>query len=566
MQHRIKFGFLLLICSITNSYAQDTALLKGKEGNAVKELFFAGLKDKLVENYSKASINFNKIISLDPNNAAAYFELASLNFRQKKILEAEIFIKKAISLKPNEVWFLKLQAEIYKRNGNMDALVETLHQLISLEPENDLLYFDRANAYFIAGKTEDAKKAYEEMEKKFGPTNEIKIAKQRLAVGNGTPSEEAINKMVSENPSDIKNYLYLSTVLLSKNKIDEALVLLEKAKKIAPENFEIDLALADAYKLQRKHEMAIVPLRSAFAHPDMPVSEKIKIVSSMLPRFANQLVTKDATELAQIAVKIHPNNPQLLTLLGDVYYQQGNLSAAKEQYQAALKLSDQLYLAWEKLLGIQTLMGQYAEAIKTGEEALSIYPNQAILYYYRAFALHRNGQNAEAGTEIKAALQLDSEDSNLKAMIFALQAEVLIDQEKLKEADLAFDKAIALAPENYLTLSNYAYYLALRNQNLSKAESLASKAAAALPKNASVLDTYAMVLFKLAKYDAALIQIEKALSNNEASNPVYLEHYGDILFMKGEKEKAILQWQKAKQSGNDSGKLNQKINEKKYLK
>ena len=253
-------------------------------------------------------------------------------------------------------------------------------------------------------------------------------------------------------------------------------------------------------------------------------------------------------------------------MYGDVLYQQGNLYSAKEQYKLALKISDQFYVAWEKLLAIQALMGQYEEAIGTGEEAISIYPNQAILYYYKAFALHRNGRNAEAGIEIKSALQLDGDDNNLKAMIFALQAEVLIDQEKLKEADAAFDKAISLAPENYLTLSNYAYYLALRNQNLGKAETLAAKATMALPKNASILDTYAIVLFKLAKYDLALVYIEKALQNNEASNPVYLEHYGDILYLKGDKENAVMQWQKAKQAGNDSEKLKRKINEKRYVK
>jgi Flp pilus assembly protein TadD len=188
------------------------------------------------------------------------------------------------------------------------------------------------------------------------------------------------------------------------------------------------------------------------------------------------------------------------------------------------------------------------------------------LYYYRAFALHRNGQNAEAGFELKNALQLEPEDVNLKAMILALQAEVLIDQGKLKEADAAFDKAVALAPNNYLTLSNYAYYLALRNHDLPKAEKLASKAALALPQNSSILDTYAIVLLKLNKLDDALKYIEKALQNNEGGNPVYLEHYGDILFLKGDKENALAQWQKAKVAGNQSEKLNRKINEKKYIK
>jgi predicted negative regulator of RcsB-dependent stress response len=70
----------------------------------------------------------------------------------------------------------------------------------------------------------------------------------------------------------------------------------------------------------------------------------------------------------------------------------------------------------------------------------------------------------------------------------------------------------------------------------------------------------------LAKYDLALSYIEKALQNNEVSNPVYLEHYGDILYFKGDKENAVVQWQKAKQAGNDSEKLNKKINEKRYVK
>ena len=97
-------------------------------------------------------------------------------------------------------------------------------------------------------------------------------------------------------------------------------------------------------------------------------------------------------------------------------------------------------------------------------------------------------------------------------------------------------------------------------------DKVSSKAASAMPKNTSIADTYALVLFKLGKYDLALTWIQKALPNNEASNPVYLEHYGDILFLKGDKEEAVLQWQKAKQAGNDSEKLNKKINEKKYIK
>lgn len=557
---------ITLFCH-TFLYGQDPSLTKARDNNIVKELFFTGLKEKMLENYVNASANFSKIIELDSKNDAAFFELATVNFRQNKLLESETAIKKAITINPKNSWYYKLQSEIYKRNGNMDALVPVFDKLIELSPENDDLYFDRANALFLSGKADEALKAYAIIEQKFGSSTALTTAVQRIKMQNTeAPSSSTIEKLLAENPTDIKNHLYLSGVLLEKGKKDEALALLQKAKLIDVENFEIDLAIADIYQSQRKNELAIVPLRTAFTHPAMPIENKIKIISMMLPRFSNAAVVKDATELTQIAVKTHPNDSKLLILYGDVLYQQGNLSEAKEQYQAVLKISEQVYPAWEKLLAIQTVMGQYAEAIKTGEDALTIYPNQAILYYYRAFALHRNGQNAEAGIEIKSALVLDGEDTKLKAMIFALQAEVLIDQQKLKEADVAFDKSISLEPNNYLTLSNYAYYLALRNHDLSKAESLAARAAMALPKNASIADTYAFVLFKLEKYEQAKTWIERALQNNEASNPVYLEHYGDILFVKGEKELALVQWQKAKKEGNASEKLIKKLNEKRYIK
>lgn len=557
-------SFLLLIVLNISLFAQEIALPVAKEENAVKELFFAGLKDKMVENYTKANANFNKIIALDDRNDAAYFELANIGLRQNKLLDAETSIKKAIEINPKNIWYHKLQSEIYKRNGNMEALVMVFDQLISLDGETDAYFFDKANALMISGKPAEAEKIYAQIEQKFGASKELEMAKQRAGV-HGSANTKAVDKLIAESPTDAKSYLYLSGLLIEKNKLDEALVLLQKAKSAEPENFEVDLALADVYRMQQQTELLMTALKSAFSKSEMPISTKVKIVSGMLAK-ATPARTADATSLIQLALQVHPDDQKMLILYGDVLYQQGNFKAAKEQYQIVLKNDEQTYIAWEKILGIQTLMGNYVDAIKTGDEALAIYPNQAILYYYKAFALHRNGQNAEAGLEIKSALQLDGDDNNLKALILALQAEVFIDQQKLKEADVAFDKAVTLAPENYLTLSNYAYYLALRNQDLAKAESLVSKAAKALPKNASIADTYAIVLFKQAKYAEALVYIEKALQNNEASNPVYLEHYGDILFLKGNTEMALTQWQKAKQAGNDSEKLKRKINEKKYIK
>jgi len=147
-----------------------------------------------------------------------------------------------------------------------------------------------------------------------------------------------------------------------------------------------------------------------------------------------------------------------------------------------------------------------------------------------------------------------------------LQGDIYINQNNFSLAKTAFEKAIAAEPDNYLIMNNYAYYLALRNDDLAKAAKYAETAANAMPENSSVTDTYAFILFKQQKYDLAKTWIEKALQNNNNKNGVYLERYGDILFMKGDKEAALIQWQKAKDAGNGSELLNKKINEKKYFK
>jgi Flp pilus assembly protein TadD len=221
---------------------------------------------------------------------------------------------------------------------------------------------------------------------------------------------------------------------------------------------------------------------------------------------------------------------------------------------------------WEQVINIQTLLGHYEEAIKVGDEALSIYPNQASLYYYMAYALFKTGKYEPAQSNLKTSLQLDVENKSLQAQIYALQGDIYINQNNFALAKTAFEKAISTEPDNYLIMNNYAYYLALRNDDLTKAAKYAETAANAMPNNPSIVDTYAFILFKQQKYDLAKTWIEKALQNNSSKNGVYLERYGDILFMKGEKDAALIQWQKAKEAGNGSEVLIKKINEKKYFK
>lgn len=409
------------------------------------------------------------------------------------------------------------------------------------------------------------KKTYDEIQVKFGDSRDLTNARKRFQA-NGSATESDIVKLLEGNQADVKNYLYAAGLLLQKGNDPEALKVLTKARQLEPNNFEVNLALADIYRKQKNDDAAFSSLKLAFQSDEMPLAEKVKIIAALFPKLNQPVIAKNVSELSKLVAEKNPTEAKALALYGDVLYQQNNLKEALGQYQAALKLNEQVYVVWEQVINIQTLLGNYDDAIKVGDEALTIYPNQASLYYYMAYAMFRTGKYESAQNNLKTSLQLDVENKSLQAQIYALQGDIYINQNNFPLAKTAFEKAISTEPDNYLIMNNYAYYLALRNDDLTKAEKYAETAANAMPNNPSIADTYAFILFKQQKYDLAKTWIEKALQNNNNKNGVYLERYGDILFMKGEKDAALIQWQKAKESGNGSEVLIKKINEKKYFK
>jgi tetratricopeptide (TPR) repeat protein len=230
-----------------------------------------------------------------------------------------------------------------------------------------------------------------------------------------------------------------------------------------------------------------------------------------------------------------------------------------------LKLNSQVYQIWEQLVRIDLSLDDSKQAIKDGDEALAIFPNQAALYLYTGIAYTQFKNHEKAITYFTNAVSLETENTEILGQIFSSLGDSYHALKKHKESDHAFDKSLKYLPDNSFTLNNYAYYLSLRGENLDKAEEMSRRSNELVPNNSSSLDTYAWILFRLKKYTEAKVWIEKAIAVDKSGSDVLIEHYGDILFFVGEKTNALIQWEKAKTSGSKSTILDRKINEKKYI-
>ena len=574
MKTKLLFLFILslLLIEAKAQAKQGPVIVVGKVLNQkdslqVKELYFEGLHEKLMENYPQAAVSFNKVLDIDPANDAAMYELANMSFAQNKPTEAERLIRNAVTVAPDNEWYWSFLSEIYKKTNNISELVLVLEELIRLRPDKEEYYYDRANAFMILKKTDQAVAAYDEIESKFGSSQDLSSAKQRILLQQGKPEqvEEALETQIKNNPDDVRNYLHLSDVFIKSGNRDKAIEVLNRAKAIAPTNAMVRLALADNFKALKQFDNTFIELKVAFADPNLNIDEKVRIVLSFFPMFADFTARAYANELASIMTKTHPDEAKAFAIYGDVLFQEKKYTEARDSYKKALKLNDQIYQIWEQLIRIEVSQGDFKQAVADGEEALTVFPNQAELYLFTGIAYSQTKNYDKAVSYLKNAAELETEDPEIRVQIFSTLGDSYNALKKFKESDQSYDKALELNPDNSYVLNNYAYYLSLRGENLDKAEKMSRRSVQLNPNNASSEDTYAWILFKLKKYAEAKTWIEKALRNGTTNNSTQVEHYGDILYLLGEKDLALQQWIKAKGFGAGSENLNKKINEKKYV-
>ncbi len=569
-----KILTLLLLTLSATAWGQEKSkavivtgrVLSAADSNSVNENFYNALREKTSGRIEQAAIRFQKVIEADPQNDAALYELGNLYNSQNKEAEAEDYARKAVTVNPDNKWYWLLLADIYKKKADAEQLILVFNELIRLDPDTENYYYDKANAYSLLNKTGEAEAVYQEIENHFGRSSDLDAARKRLSLKLEDPAAAItrLEKAIKKEPKEIDNYLSLSELYIKTGEAEKAQVLLGKAQKIEPENSFIHLLLSNTYVASGKTTEAFNELKQAFQDKRLPIDIKIQIILSYFKRFNEPEVLSQALTLASITARVHPLEPKAQAMEGDVFFQSGRLEEAKQSYKRALSLNKNIYLIWAQLLQLETAQNDYMNTINDGEEALSLFPHEPDLYFFTAVAYAQNNNHEKAVSYLKNAVSLNPGNQIFTAQIYSSLANSLNSLKKFKESDEAFEKALQLDPSNAYTLNNYAYYLSLRGERLSRAAEMSRRSNELQPGNASFEDTYAWVLFTQKKFAEARFWIEKAIKNNSNSGIQY-EHYGDILFNLGEEDLALQQWLKAKDRGVKSVTLDKKINEKKFF-
>jgi tetratricopeptide (TPR) repeat protein len=573
----MKFNLLVvLICSsfviACKSSGPATGSASSRQPSDIEKaevlnLFYNANKEKILGNLNNAAELFSEVIRKDGGNHAAMYELANIYSEQKKYSDALFFIKSAYRLDSKNLWYALSLSEIYQKNKKFTEASLVLEQLVKDYPERIDFYFEWATGLIFAEKPGEAIKVYDRLEEKIGVTKEVTVQKSRLyqRIGKNDKAIIEIQKLIALNPKDAQAYGMLAEVYQNMGDKQKALDTYNKVLEVDPNNAFIHLSLADYYRTNGEKEKSISELKLAFANKELDVDTKINIISSYFALLELHPELKDqALELCKLLVEAHPNESRVHAIYGDFLIADSAYSKARDEYSEAKSLGANEFVVYDRILRLDLFLQKWDTLIVESDDALTLFPDQPSVYYYKGLANVQKKKYAEAVTALNAGVKLIVDDKKLEADFYSLLGEAYNELKDFAKSDESFDKVLDMNPKSEGVLNNYAYFLSLRGDKLDKAEAMSKLSMEIRPNSGTFEDTYGWILFKQGKYQDAKGWIEKALEHESDSSAAVLEHYGDILYKTGDTQKALDYWQKAKQAGEGATEfLDRKILEKK---
>lgn len=517
----------------------------------------------LVDEPTKAITALEKMVAKNPANSAAQYALAAAMIKAGKTTEALPYAQKAYQLDKTNAYYLLQVAELYVKQKRYPEAEELYESLLTKGSETIEYGVELAAIYLFDDKPDKALATYDRVEKAMGLNEEITRQKQRIYLKQNKVDKaiEEAEKLIASEPADPEFLVEGAELLVANDRVPLAITWLERALKLSPDSPQANMMLADIYRRQGDMDKSSQALQKVFANPNLEAGLKARILSSYAGVTGDSPAGKqDALKMAQELTRQNPNDAKAQVMMADLLVQQGQKAEARDTYVRAARLDPSVYEVWGAIVQLDGELAQIDSILTHTEKALEVFPNQGLLWYSNGSANLYKRRYQEAVDALEESRKLLASNQKILPEINGQLGDAYNGLREYVKSDEAYEAALKVDPRNDRVLNNYSYFLSLRKENLPRAKSMSAKLTELHPNNATYLDTHAWVLYVMKDYAGAKKFLEKAIQSDPANiSGTILEHYGDALFQLGDKAKAIEQWKLAKQKGESSDRLNQKI-------
>lgn len=435
----------LICCSVGSTQTERDSLLaqpKVSKDLQFQNHFYEALKQKGIENYSKAIDAFVKCAELFPERAVVFYELGDLYFKTKSYRLSESNLKKAIDLDADNFWFKEKLYHLYVHQNNYDKAIETAKSLLYRDKDYEE---DLVNLYAGAGRYGEAIAQIDVMDERYGFNS--KRDQTRIEIYRRTQNQKGhitfLKNRLKAAVENEQNFLNLIYTLSQYNLKQEAFSTAKLFLKNHPKSHIAHVALYKFYLDDKDYDNAISSMKIVTSSAILEPHLKVKVLSDFM-----QFVQKNP-EYKAVLLEVQPaeslDTSNRSNLEWARYYQEQNMEDKALQFfekvlsehpenLSVIKTVAQLYLKTK----------QYQKAIEFTTDQLELFPTQLELYLVfggSQMAL----QHWDRALEIlEVGLDYIFEENEVAAQYYDLLAELYKKQNNIKKSKAFSHKAKAI--------------------------------------------------------------------------------------------------------------------------
>lgn len=315
------------------------------------------------------------------NPADAYLLRSVSHFLQVMVsggLPDQVFedLKQVISLKPEDTAAYRLRCSAYSLRNEIDLAMIDCKKAIELEPNEAEGYSSRANLYLQKGDINSA------------------IADIETAI-----------KLGQSNPDDLRMIYYRSVLFRLKGDFDSLISSLSQLIKQDAPPFVLPsflLLRASAYLEKDLNDLAMADLKRIIEI--IPQSSMAYWLLGDV--FYNKKDFDLAISNYKQAIKFGLNEAEIYRDLGIAYRANKDISHAIESYSKAIIIDPGYREAYESRASLFMLNNEFDKVIEDYTKAIGLDPKSGYSYLFRGYAHYRKGELDEAFTDYRNAIEL----------------------------------------------------------------------------------------------------------------------------------------------------------------
>ncbi len=508
-------------------------------------VFVEAIKQKLLDNGGDALKYFEQCIHLNPKSDAAYYEMAQIVTANGDLNNGKKYLLKAISINPQNIWYLTMLSGIYYQEKNLDSAIFIYEKAVKYFPEKENLLLNLGNLYSEDKKYEMANKIFDSFDKKYGLNETSTLSSIRNLIDE-TRYDEAITKtlmLLKTKPDDIQYNGILAEIYKDKGEDQKAMNLYDTLLERNSDNPQIQVSFCDFLISVKNYEDMFSLLNKIILNNKVEREIKISLIGKIIEIPDIYQNWGEKLSISLMILEANYENDNIIPLLRpELMIKENKLVEASLRLEEIIKNNPENYYAWEKLLFVYLQLKDYDKLFVKGEECATKFNTSFTAKMLYANAALEKGKYSIALDELKKAEILAAGNKEYVIQVLTMRADVYYRMKDYENSFETFKAAMKADSEDLTVMNNYAYYLAEQNTDLKEAEELSKKVIEKDKGNTTFLDTYGWVLYKRGKIKEAAKVMESVINSGEKPDAVWYEHYGYILKKEKNCDEAIKNW------------------------